>query len=194
MASHALKRGATYEDLLAVPDHLVAEILDGDLYASPRPAARHAQAASVLGGELWAPFGRGRGGPGGWLLLFEPELHFDRDILVPDLAGWKRERMPQVPDEPFLTLAPDWVCEVVSPSTERIDRARKLPIYARASVGHAWLINPGQKTLEVFRREGNSWLLLSTHEEDARVKAEPFEALELQLGVLWGEERPASQE
>jgi Uma2 family endonuclease len=181
------KPRATYKDLLEVPDIMVAEILDGELYASPRPAMRHSQAASELGGQLWGPFRRGRGGPGGWWILDEPELHLGEDVLVPDLAAWRRDRLPQIPDTAAISLAPDWICEVISPSTEQIDRVRKLPIYAREGVGHAWLINPQTKTLEVFRRAENGWVLLSTHGGNEAVRAEPFEAVAIELAELWGD-------
>lgn len=179
------RRNATHEDLLKVPDHFVAEIVDGELHTSPRPAARHACAATNVGADLVGPFGRGRGGPGGWQILFEPEVHLGPDVLVPDLAGWRRERMPEVPDVPAFTLAPDWICEVLSPLTARLDRAAKLPVYAREGVTHAWLIDPVLKTLEVLRREGGSWLLVTTFAGDAAVRAEPFDAIELDLSVLW---------
>ena len=182
-----VKRRATYDDLLAVPPNRVAEIVDGELHASPRPASRHALASSRLGSELGPPFDRGRGGPGGWWILDEPELHLGEDVLVPDLAGWRRERMPQFPDTAFFTLAPDWVCEVVSPGTERLDRARKMPAYAREGVAHLWLLNPVARTLEVYRRAEGRWLLLTTHEGAAQVRAEPFDALELDLTPLSGE-------
>jgi Uma2 family endonuclease len=186
MAS-TVKRRATYEDLRQVPTHLVAEIVDGDLHVSPRPTSRHALAASVLWGDVGPPFHHGRGGPGGWWILFEPELHFGEDVLVPDLAGWRRERMPEFPDTAAFTLAPDWVCEVVSPGTERLDRAKKMPVYAREKVSHLWLVNPVARTLEVYRLAESRWLLLATHEEAQRVRAEPFEAVELDLAPLWGE-------
>src|SRR3954467_12406104 len=133
MSGAPANRAATYDDLLQVPEHLVAEIVDGVLITSPRPAARHAMAASALGEELGPPFKRGKGGPGGWIILDEPEIHYQAmgDILVPDLAGWRRERLPKVEDIPFFTVSPDWICEVLSPSTEKIDRAQKLGIYAR---------------------------------------------------------------
>jgi Uma2 family endonuclease len=179
------KRNASYEDLLAVPDHLVAEIIHGTLFTQPRPASLHARAASRLGAELDGPFDRAKGGPGGWLLLDEPELHLHGDILVPDLAGWRRERMPELPDAASFELAPDWVCEVLSPSTAAIDRAEKLPIYARERVAHAWLVDPLTRTLEAFRLDGGRWVLLGTWREDAKVRAEPFEAFELELASLW---------
>src|SRR5271165_3737801 len=175
------KRRATYEDLAAVPRHLVAEILDGVLVTQPRPASRHALAASVLGVELGAPFHRGKGGPGGWVLLDEPELHLHGDVLVPDLAGWRRERMPEVPDAAAFDLAPDWACEVLSLSTAATDRAGKLPIFAREGVGHVWLVDPIARTLEVCRLERGHWLLVGTWRDDAKVRVEPFDAIELEL-------------
>ena len=184
-----VKRRATYQDLLLVPSHRVAEIVDGDLHVSPRPASRHALASSGLESQLWAPFHHGRGGPGGWWILDEPELHLGEDVLVPDLAGWRRERMPEFPDTPAFTLAPDWACEVVSPSTERLDRAKKMPVYAREIVRHLWLVNPTARTLEVYRVAESRWLLLATHEGAARVRAEPFHEVELDLAPLWGEEK-----
>ena len=125
------RRGrATYQDVLDAPAHQVAEIVAGTLYTHPRPAPVHTIASSVLGGELNPPFHRGRGGPGGWWILDEPELHLGEDVLVPDLAGWRRERMPDRPDTPYFTLAPEWVCEVLSPSTRRVDLQEKRPVYA----------------------------------------------------------------
>jgi len=188
MASPA-KRRATYEDLLRVPEHQVGEIVDGEMHVSPRPASRHALASSALGSGLGPPFHNGRGGPGGWWILDEPELHLGADVLVPDLAGWRRERLPEFPDAPGFTLAPDWVCEVVSPSTERLDRAKKMPVYARVGVRHLWLVNPLARTVEVYRLTDGQWLLLATYEGAATVRAEPFDAIELELAPLWGEDR-----
>lgn len=167
---------------------MVAEVIDGALELHPRPARAHAVAASALSDELGPPFKRGKGGPGGWILLFEPELHLGEDILVPDLAGWRRERMPVVTTElPYFDLAPDWVCEVLSPSTERLDRIQKLRLYARERVGHVWLVNPTLRTLEVLALDGDAWRLTSTHAGDERVRAQPFDAIELELGALWAD-------
>jgi Uma2 family endonuclease len=181
------KRRATYQDVLAAPRYKVAEVIGGDLHLHPRPAGPHSMALTALGAELGPPFQRGRGGPGGWILLIEPELHLGADILVPDLAGWRRERMPAVLNEPYFTLSPDWVCEVLSPSTERTDRADKLPIYARERVGHLWLVNPLQRTLEIMRLESSRWSMLGVFRDDARVRGEPFDAIELELQALWAD-------
>jgi Uma2 family endonuclease len=185
--SLSVRSPATYDDLLQVPDHLIAEILGGDLYASPRPALPHAHAASALAGDLHHPFGRGRGGPGGWWILFEPELHLSWDVFVPDLAGWRRDRLPRLPDTAAMALAPDWVCEILSPSTARLDRAVKMPLYAREGVRHLWLIDPAARTLEVFRLEGTNWLLVGVHAGESVVRVEPFAAIEIELAALWGE-------
>ncbi len=184
-----LKR-ATYDDVLNAPEHQVAEILDGELFLSPRPRPRHAVASSRLTMEL-RPFDDEGGTPGGWWVLDEPELHLGEHVVVPDLGGWRRERLPAIPDAAWFELAPDWVCEVLSPSTERIDRQRKLRIYAAASVGHAWLVNPAERTLEVLRLRDGAWTILAVHAGDELVRAEPFEALELDLARLWPE--PAAQ-
>ena len=186
MATPARKR-ATYEDVLAAPAHLVAELIHGVLHAHPRPASPHAAAASALGEELGPPFKRGRGGPGGWILLDEPEVHLGEHVLVPDLAGWRRERMPAIVDAPYFTLAPDWVCEVLSPSTAKIDKSEKLPIYAGHRVAHAWLVDPILRTLEVLRLESGQWSIVATYCDEAKVRAQPFDAIELELGVLWAD-------
>lgn len=182
---------ATYEDLRRVPPEKVAELVEGELIVTPRPATPHALAASRLGGELIGAFDRlpgGGGGPGGWFILHEPELHFGEDVLVPDVAGWRRERMPRLPNAPFLTLAPDWLCEVTSPSTRAFDRVRKMPIYAREKVGHVWLLDPIDRFLEIFRLEGQRFVLASSHGGATNIRAEPFQDLEIDLGRFWLEE------
>ncbi len=181
----ALKRNATYADLYGIPENSVGEILGGELYASPRPAYRHAFSASVLGVQIGGAFQLGINGPGGWLVLDEPELRMSNDVLVPDLGAWRRERLPTPPTGEYPAVAPDWVCEVLSPSTERIDRAKKLGIYAREGVAYAWLVEPLQQTLEVLRLESGRWSLLATRSAGDRVRAEPFEAIELDLATLW---------
>jgi Uma2 family endonuclease len=183
MTIKPLKKGATYDDLIAVPEHYVAEMFDGELYASPRPAVPHARAATKLVAKLGDPFDFD--GPDGWILLVEPELHFGNDVLVPDIAGWRRERLPTLQNEPYLTLAPDWVCEVVSPSTELIDRGKKLRVYAREGVAYAWLVDPSRQSLEVLALESGGLAQIEEHHGNASVRARPFDALELELRALW---------
>ena len=182
------KARATYEDLLKVPDHMVAEILDGDLVVSPRPASRHAKVNSLMGVDLGGPFmgpPGGPRGPGGWWIIFEPELHFGDDVLVPDLAGWRRARMPEIPDVAFFTLTPDWVCEIASPRRGQVDRARKMPIYAREGIPHLWVVDPMERTLEVYGLEGGRWFVLHTFAGDEHARAVSFDAVELELGRWW---------
>ena len=178
---------ATYEDLFDLPEHVVGEIIGGRLISHPRPAPKHAIAYSALGFELGGPFDRGRGGPGGWWILDEPELHLGDDILVPDIAGWRRERMPSPPSTPWFELPPDWACEILSPSTARVDRAEKLPIYARHGVRHVWLVDPDLRTLEVFENRGGQWVLLTVLEGGADVSQPPFDAISFGLGGLWAD-------
>lgn len=183
--NQAARKFATYEDLLALPANLVGEIINGRLIAQPRPAPRHARAHSSLGVRIGGPFDLGDGGPGGWWILTEPELHIAADILVPDLAGWRRETMPRLPDTAWFETAPDWVCEILSPSTARDDRTEKMPLYARMGVSHLWLVDPVLKIVEAYENQQGRWLLLQTQANDARVAIPPFEAVEWNLGVLW---------
>lgn len=174
----------------AVPPEMVAEILDGELFTFPRPARPHTRSSARLTMKLGGPFDLGEGGPGGWVILDEPELHLGPrpDKLAPDLAGWRRERLPDAfgEDAPaHYDLAPDWVCEVISPRTERVDRGKKMRIYRRESVGHVWLLNPLLRTLEVYRLDGGRLALLDTYEGDDKIRAEPFDAVELDLASLW---------
>ena len=178
-------RPATYQDVLDAPAHKVAEVIAGTLYAQPRPAMRHAWASSIIGGALVDPFGRGRGGPGGWWIVFEPELHLGDDIVVPDLAGWRRETMPVYPDTAYCTIAPDWVCEVLSPSTRRLDLTGKRAIYARERVSHLWFVDPDARTLEVFALSDRHWLLVASLADDDAVSVPPFEAIRFPLDALW---------
>ncbi|MCI0571773.1 MAG: Uma2 family endonuclease [Myxococcaceae bacterium] len=175
----------------AVPEEMVSEIVEGELHVSPRPARPHTTAASNLGGLLFGPFKLGKDGPGGWVILDEPELHLGPrpDKIVPDLAGWRRERMADAvggDDAPaFYDLAPDWACEVLSERTRRFDRVKKMRTYAREGVRHVWLVEPVAQTLEVFRLEGGQWVLAGVYEGDEKVRAEPFEAIELDLAQVW---------
>jgi Uma2 family endonuclease len=179
------KHPATYADLEALPEGTVGQLLEGELVAHPRPASGHQFTVSALGGDLMGPFQRGKGGPGGWWLVDEPELHLGADVLVPDLCGWRKERLPEYPQAAFFTLAPDWVCEVLSPSTARADRVAKKRIYGREGVEWVWLADPLAHTMEVYRLQEGRWVEQGAFEEDARVRAAPFEALELELAALW---------
>ena len=184
--SEALSRGtATYQDVLDAPAHQVAEIVNGSLHTHPRPAPAHAEASMGLAAELGGSFHRGRGGPGGWRIHFEPELHLGEDILVPNLAGWRRERMPELPDTAYFTLAPDWACEVLSASTRRVDLQEKRPIYAREGVAHLWLIDPADRTLEAFELRDGEWVLIACAKDDEPVSIRPFDAITFSLGDLW---------
>ncbi len=185
MSAQPPRREATYEDLEKLSPDFVGELVDGELYASPRPALQHSRATTLLADTLVGPFDKGVGGPGGWLLLFEPEVHLHKDVLVPDLAGWRRERVPELPDTASFALAPDWVCEVLSPSTLVLDRGLKMGIYARAGVKHLWLVDPAARMLEVYRLEDSRWLLLDTHVGAKAVRAEPFDPVILELGAVW---------
>lgn len=178
---------ATYADLEAVSPLLVAELLRGRLITHPRPAPPHARATSRLGGMLGAAFDWGDDGPGGWLILDEPELHLGEEVAVPDIAGWRRERMPDLPTTAYFGTPPDWICEVISPSTERYDRGDKRDIYAEHGVRHLWLLDPVAKLLETFELRDGLWLLLATYKdiEGERIAAPPFAAVPFELGKVW---------
>jgi len=183
--SEAAKKEGTYEDLYALPENMTGEIIDGELIATPRPSQKHIYTTSRLDKEIGPPYEIGRGGPGGWIILVEPEIGFGKNILVPDLAGWKRERFSVDESHNWIAIAPDWACEVLSPSTARNDRMKKMRIYARHEVAFAWLIEPTLKMLEAYRLEGGRWLLLDIYAENDKVRIEPFQDIEIDLGGLW---------
>ena len=187
MSTAPPRKPAAYADLLALPPHLTGQIVDGELHVSPRPANLHASASSTLGMDIGSAYQRGRGGPGGWWIVFEPEIHLGTDIVVPDLAGWRKERLPAIPPEAFFTMAPDWVCEVLSPSTASFDRVKKMRVFAREGVGQAWLVDPLARTLEVYEQGGGRWVLVSAHEGTETVRVPPFGELDLVLPDLWVE-------
>ena len=184
-------RKATYQDVLDAPPNMVAEVVTGTLHTHPRPAMRHAWASSRLGARLDGPFNPGGSHDGGWWIIDEPELHLGEDIVVPDLGGWRRETMPDYPDAAYCIVAPDWVCEVLSPSTRRIDLGDKRDVYAREGVRHLWFVDPDAKTLEAFELRKNQWVLLSTLTGNVPVALPPFESPSFPLGVLWPD-TPAS--
>lgn len=179
------RKKASYEDVLASPPHVVAEVIEGVLYQSPRPALPHAAAASVVGEELGPPFKRGKDGPGGWIILDEPEIHLGADIVVPDVGGWKRSTLPVLPDDAYLTVAPDWVCEVASPSTRALDRGKKLDVYQREKVRHVWVIEPLDRFLEVLELDGPSYRIVQRVSGEERARIVPFDAIEFDVAALW---------
>ncbi len=185
MSDTVVRRSASYDDILALPEHVVGEIVDGELVVQPRPALRHARAAVSLGAFLDGPFGFGGRGPGGWWFLSEPELHFGADVVVPDLAGWRVARMPEVPDAPWCELAPDWVCEVLSPGSIRHDRVIKSAIYARNAVRWFWIMDVQQRTIEAHELVQNRWELIGTFGGNDPALIPPFDTVALDLAALW---------
>ncbi len=178
-------RLATYADIEALPPNMVGEILFGVLHAHPRPAPRHGIAAGELYAELRGLFGRGAGGSGGWQFIIEPELHLGPHVVVPDIAGWQRERLTPFPETAYIETPPDWLCEVLSPSTQAIDRTDKLAVYAHAGVGHCWYVDPVARTLEVLALSNVKWLIAATFKDADAVAAPPFEAHTFNLAALW---------
>ena len=187
----AKTRPATYADIEALPPNMVGQILFGVLHAHPRPAPKHWRAAGELQAELTFPFGRGRGGPGGWIFAVEPELHLGPHVVVPDIAAWRRERLTPFPTTAYIETPPDWICEVLSPSTQTIDRTDKLAIYAEFRVRHCWYVDPAARTLEVLALTGDKWLLAATFKNADAVTAPPFGAHTFNLDVLWVPDEPA---
>lgn len=183
------RKKATYDDLLKIPENVTGEIVNGELITTPRPSRRHVHTASVLGIKV-APsyqFGEG-GGPGGWIIYDEPEIHFStEDIIVPDLAGWRKEKLTTPAEEHRFIVFPDWICEILSPHTAQRDRIIKMRLFARYGVPFVWLIDPTLKTLEVFRLESDKWFRLDAFSENDKVRAEPFQEVEIDLSLLWVE-------
>ncbi len=175
-----------YEDLVNLPASLTGEILNGQLYAQPRPSGKHILAASNIGSEIHGAYQRGRGGPGGWWILQEPEVHFvlDEEVTVPDVAGWRKTTMPAIPDGHKFTIVPDWICEIHSPSTESIDRNIKKPLYARFGVSFLWLIHPKNRTLETYRLVEGNWKSQGVYSGADTFCVEPFESVKIQLDEL----------
>lgn len=187
MAQPAPAKSTSYQQLIDLPENLTGEIINGELHVQPRPAGPHTVAQSSLEIDIGSAYHRGLGGPGGWWILMEPEIHFVRDteVLVPDLVGWRRTRMPEIPQDQRFEITPDWVCEILSPSTMQKDRVIKMPVYARHGVPHLWLVDPLAHTLEVFLLQNDRWSVIGRFKETDLVRVAPFEALELALGDLW---------
>jgi Uma2 family endonuclease len=184
--SEPAKRSATYDDLYTVPENMIGEIINGELIATPRPSPKHMLATSALGGKILPPyqFGEG-GGPGGWIILVEVEIILSQQFIVPDLAGWRKERFPKKLEYNWIEVTPDWVCEVLSPSTALRDRTVKKAIYEAHGVGHLWLVDPLHRTVEVFRVESHRWVPAGVFGGDEKARLEPFQEIEFHLGDLW---------
>ncbi len=175
----------SYEDILALPDNMVGEIINGRLEVQPRPSPKHALTSSALGVEIGTLFHGGEGGTDGWWILDEPELHLDGHILVPDLAGWRKQRMPKLPDTAWFEIVPDWICEVLSPATAKTDRSEKMPIYASLTVQYLWLIDPILQTLETYQLQDGHWLLQDSLKDEDQVCSLPFSKHTFPLSNLW---------
>ena len=182
---HRPQGKATYQDVLDAPAGVTAEIIYGALHTHPRPAPRHAVAHSRLGGELVTPFDRGRNGPGGWWIIDEPEVHLGTDVLAPDIAGWRRDRMPSIPETAWFDIVPDWVCEVHSPSTRKVDQIDKSEIYAAFGVKHMWFVDPDARTLIAYENHDGAWTTIATLRDDDPVCVAPFDAITFKLDELW---------
>lgn len=179
------KKIATYDDLYSLPDSVIGEIIDGELIVTPRPSRKHGYTSTVLSEEIGPPYRRGRGGPGGWIFIIEPEIKLGENVMVPDLAGWKEERFIWEEDQNPISVVPDWICEVLSPGTIRLDRIKKMAKYAEHEVNHFWLVDPIVMTLEAYRLESGRWLLLGSYAENDKVRVEPFQEIEIDLSDLW---------
>lgn len=185
MAEPALKK-ASYEDLYRIPENMTGEIIAGELIVTPRPSRKHGYAATALGAKVTTGYQLGEGGgPGGWVIIIEPEIRFGEDFIVPDLAGWRRERFPASEEHNWISIAPDWVCEILSPHTARLDKHGKMKVYSHHGVPHLWLIDPLNRTFDVFRLQSGQWVVLGFYTDDDRVRAEPFSEIEIDLKILW---------
>jgi len=184
------KRKATYNDLFNIPENLTGEIINGELVVTPRPSRKHIYAASALDKRIGSPyqFGEG-GGPGGWVILVEPEIGLGEHTLVPDLTGWREERYPDEEPTNWISVSPDWICEIISPITRGRDRMEKMPLYAQYGIPYFWLVDPIDKTLEVFRLKEGEWVVAGLHVGNAKVRAVPFTEVEVNLSDLWRQPR-----
>jgi Uma2 family endonuclease len=181
---------ATYADVEAAPENLVAEIINGELMTHPRPSFRHSATASALHIAVGGPFQKAVGGPGGWIFFIETEFKFGDDLLVPDVAGWRVEHFPGEPEQNYFTSSPDWVCEILSGSTEKRDRTLKKRIYADAGISHMWLIDPRLQVLETFRLDEGEWKTAGAWNSADEVRAAPFDAISFSLADLWPLDKP----
>ncbi len=176
---------ATYQDVMDAPPQMVAEIVDGTLYTNRRPAPIYTFASSYFGPIIHSSFGYRYSNPGEWWIIREPEIHLGEDIVVPNWTGFRLERMPEIPMTDYLTMAPDWACEILSPATRKLDLVGKRPIYAREGVRHLWLVDPDAKSLEAFELRGTEWVSIDKRFDEESVSLPPFDAISFNLGYLW---------
>ncbi|MEF8794096.1 Uma2 family endonuclease [Thiohalorhabdus sp.] len=185
--AHPARPHTLYEAIEALPEGVTGEIIGGQMHTQPRPSGPHALAGSNLGIDLGNRYSRGHGGPGGWWIIDEPEVHFIRDseILIPDLAGWRRERMPALPQDQRFEVVPDWVCEILSPASASKAREVKIPVYARYRVAHAWLVDPREQSLEAYALQEGEWTLVGTYSGEDLVDTDPFPEAGFRVADLW---------
>ena len=186
--SSAAPRLATYEDLLSLAEDVRAQILNGQIVTSPAPLPRHSKAQGSIRRFIGAPFDDddGHGGPGGWWIFLEVDVRLTlHNVVRPDLAGWRRERLPSPGDVRPIEVVPDWICEVISPSTASLDRVTKRELYARHGVKHYWLVDPEARTLEALELQGERWVELGAWDDTASARIAPFAELELPIGRLF---------
>jgi Uma2 family endonuclease len=178
-------KSATYQDVLDAPENMVAELLDGELFLSPRPGEPHARAEIRISSFLTSRFEWGEsGGPGGWVFRVEPEIHIEDKVVVPDVAGWRKERFVK-PEKPYYEVIPDWLCEIASPSTAKIDRKHKLPLYLESGVQFVWLVDPVMRALDVYGALAGKWYVAQSFAENEVARAKPFEEIDFDLTLLW---------
>lgn len=187
MANPAQETSTLYEQLQALPETLVGQIINGVLHTHPRPSGPHALAASRLGADIERPYGRGKQGPGGWWIIDGPEIHFVRDseVVVPDIAGWRKTRMPDIPNDHRFEVVPDWICEIFSLSSAKLDRTEKMPLYANHKVGFLWLVDPSSRTLEAYELMNRRWSMIGVFKDEENVRVNPFDEIEIDLAELW---------
>lgn len=181
-------RVATYADLMALPEDQRAEILNGVLETAPSPLPRHSRAQRAIGSFIGRPYDDddGRGGPGGWWILLETDVQLSpTNVVRPDLAGWKRDRLPEPWDVRPIEVVPDWVCEVLSPSNASTDRVMKRRLYAQHGVAFYWLVDPEARTLEALELRGESWLEAGSWGDGDTARVPPFDEVELEVSRLF---------
>ena len=186
------RKPPTLADLDALPPGIVGEIIEGVLYTMTKPRMRHQRTGTGIGGDLRGPFDLGRGGPGGWWIVAEPgiELPNDTKEISPDVAGWRRERMPEMPGDEPIRIVPDWVCEILSKTTRRHDQLVKMPYYAKVGVTYAWVVDLDARVLTAYRLEGGAWRVIGAYSDETEARIEPFDVVPLHVADWWPPSAP----